>query len=217
VVAALIAVALLAPVIAPHDPESISTDRILAAPTLEHPFGLDSLGRDVLTRVIYAFRVSLLVALGSVTVAFAIGAPIGLVAGYRGRLGGWPVDAADRPAARPARPPARGLLIAIVGPGATIALLAIAIIYLPIIARVVRSSVIVVREQSYVDGRARGASEVSIVLRHVLPNSLGPALVQATVLIGFAIQIEAALPFLGLGAQPRRRRSGSCSATAATS
>lgn len=203
VVATLVSVAILAPVIAPHDPESVSSARILAAPDLEHPFGSDSLGRDVLTRVIYAFRVSLVVAIGSVVLAFAVGAPIGLIAGFRG---GWVDGLLMRPIDLLLSLPALLLavsLIAIVGPGALIALLAISIIYLPIIARVVRSSVIVVREQPYVDGaRARGASELSIMLRHVLPNSLGPALVQATVLMGFAIQIEAALSFLGLGAQP---------------
>lgn len=203
VVATLVSVAILAPLIAPHDPESISSDRILAAPDLQHPFGSDSLGRDVLTRVIYAFRVSLLVAIGSVVIAFAVGAPIGLVAGFRG---GWVDALLMRPIDLLLALPALLLavaLIAIVGPGALIALLAISIIYLPIIARVVRSSVLVVRELPYVDGaRARGASELSIMLRHVLPNSLGPALVQATVLMGFAIQIEAALSFLGLGAQP---------------
>lgn len=203
IVAAIVAIAILAPLIAPHDPESVSSDRILAAPNLQHPFGSDSLGRDVLTRVIYAFRVSLLVAIGSVGVAFAFGAPIGLTAGFRG---GWVDGLLMRPLDILLALPALLLavaLIAIVGPGALIALLAISIIYLPIIARVVRSSVLVVRDQPYVDGaRARGASELSIMLRHVLPNSLGPALVQATVLMGFAIQIEAALSFLGLGAQP---------------
>lgn len=203
IVAAIVSVAILAPLIAPHDPESVSSDRVLAAPNLQHPFGSDSLGRDVLTRVIYAFRVSLVVAIGSVVVAFAVGAPIGLTAGFRG---GWVDGLLMRPLDILLALPALLLavaLIAIVGPGAMIALLAISIIYLPIIARVVRSSVLVVRDQPYVDGaRARGASELSIMLRHVLPNSLGPALVQATVLMGFAIQIEAALSFLGLGAQP---------------
>ena len=203
IVAAIVAIAILAPLIAPHDPESVSSDRILAAPDLQHPFGSDSLGRDVLTRVIYAFRVSLVVAIGSVVIAFAVGAPIGLTAGFRG---GWVDGLLMRPLDILLALPALLLavaLIAIVGPGAMIALLAISIIYLPIIARVVRSSVLVVRDQPYVDGaRARGASELSIMLRHVLPNSLGPALVQATVLMGFAIQIEAALSFLGLGAQP---------------
>jgi peptide/nickel transport system permease protein len=203
IVSALLSMAVLAPLIAPHDPEAINSDRILAAPDLEHPFGSDSLGRDVLSRVMYAFRVSLLVAIGSVAVAFAVGAPIGLLAGFRG---GWVDGVLMRPLDLLLALPALLLavsLIAIVGPGALIALLAISIIYLPIIARVIRSSVLVVRAQPYVDGaRARGASELSIMTRHVLPNSLGPALVQGTVLMGFAIQIEAALSFLGLGAQP---------------
>lgn len=203
IVVSLLLMAILAPVIAPYDPEAISSDRILAAPDIAHPFGSDSLGRDVLSRVMYAFRVSLLVAIGSVAVAFALGAPIGLVAGFRG---GWVDGLVMRPLDLLLALPALLLavaMIAILGPGAMIALLAIAIIYLPIIARVVRSAVLVVREQPYVDGaRARGASELSIMIRHVLPNSLGPALVQGTVLMGFAIQIEAALSFLGLGAQP---------------
>jgi peptide/nickel transport system permease protein len=203
IVTTLVLVAVFAPWIAPHDPEAISSDRILAAPDLQHPFGSDSLGRDVLSRVIHAFRVSLMVAIGSVAVAFAVGAPIGLLAGFRG---GWVDGLLMRPLDLLLSLPALLLavaMIAIVGPGALIALLAISIIYLPIIARVIRSSVLVVREQPYVDGsRARGASELSVALRHVLPNSLGPALVQATVLMGFAIQIEAALSFLGLGAQP---------------
>jgi len=203
IVTMLVLVAVFAPWIAPHDPEAISSDRILAAPDLQHPFGSDSLGRDVLSRVIHAFRVSLMVAIGSVAVAFAVGAPIGLLAGFRG---GWVDGLLMRPLDLLLSLPALLLavsMIAIVGPGAIIALLAISIIYLPIIARVIRSSVLVVREQPYVDGaRARGASELSVAVRHVLPNSLGPALVQATVLMGFAIQIEAALSFLGLGAQP---------------
>jgi peptide/nickel transport system permease protein len=203
IVTTLVLVAVFAPWIAPHDPEAISSDRILAAPDLQHPFGSDSLGRDVLSRVIHAFRVSLMVAIGSVAVAFAVGAPIGLLAGFRG---GWVDGLLMRPLDLLLSLPALLLavaMIAIVGPGALIALLAISIIYLPIIARVIRSSVLVVREQPYVDGaRARGASELSVAVRHVLPNSLGPALVQATVLMGFAIQIEAALSFLGLGAQP---------------
>lgn len=203
ILAVLLTLAALAPLVAPHDPEAIDSARILARPDLGHPFGSDALGRDVLTRVLFAYRVSLSVALGSVALAFAVGAPIGLVAGFRG---GWVDGLLMRPIDLLLALPALLLavaLIAIVGPGALVALVAIAVIYLPIIARVVRSAVLVVKAQPYVDGaRARGASEPSIMLRHVLPNSLGPALVQATVLMGFAIQIEAALSFLGLGAQP---------------
>lgn len=203
ILAVLVVVAVLAPLLAPHDPEAIETDRVLRGLSLSHPFGSDALGRDVLSRVIFAYRVSLSVAIGSVLLAFAIGIPIGLVAGY---FGGWIDTVLMRPIdmllALPALLLAVGL-IAIVGPGSLIALVAIAVIYVPILARVVRSSTLVVQSQAFIEGaRARGGASGSIILRHVVPNALGPAIVQASVLMGFALQIEAALSFLGLGAQP---------------
>jgi peptide/nickel transport system permease protein len=203
VLLALVAIAIFAPLIAPHDPDAIDASRILAAPNLAHPFGSDALGRDVLSRVIFAYRVSLSVAVGSVVLAFVIGVPLGLLAGYHG---GWIDMLIMRPIDMLLALPALLLavaLIAILGPGSLIALLAIAVIYIPILARVVRSSTLVVSSQTYVEGaRARGSSSLRILARHVLPNALGPAIVQATVLMGFALQIEAALSFLGLGAQP---------------
>jgi peptide/nickel transport system permease protein len=203
VLLALVAIAILAPLIAPHDPDAIDASRILAAPNLAHPFGSDALGRDVLSRVIFAYRVSLSVAVGSVVLAFTVGVPLGLLAGYHG---GWIDTLIMRPIDMLLALPALLLavaLIAILGPGSLIALLAIAVIYIPILARVVRSSTLVVSSQTYVEGaRARGSSSFRILARHVLPNALGPAIVQATVLMGFALQIEAALSFLGLGAQP---------------
>lgn len=203
IMALLVAIALFAPWIAPHDPEAIDSTRILAPPTWDHPFGSDALGRDVLSRVMYAFRVSLAVAIGSVALAFLIAVPLGLASGFSG---GWVDTIIMRPLDLLLALPALLLaitLIAIVGPGASVALIAIGIIYLPIIARVVRGSVLITKGLPYVDGaRARGASELTLLRRHVLPNSMGPALIQGTVLIAFAIQIEAALSFLGLGAQP---------------
>ena len=203
ILGALLVVAVLAPLLAPHDPDAIESDRVLRGLTLSHPFGSDELGRDVLSRVIFAFRVSLAVAVGSVVVAFAAGIPLGVVAGYRG---GWVDTVIMRPVDMLLALPALLLaiaLIAIVGPGSLIALLAISIIYLPIMARVIRSSTLVVTSQTFVESaRARGATSTRIVMRHVLPNAIGPAIVQASVLIGFALQIEAALSFLGLGAQP---------------
>lgn len=200
---ALIAIAVLAPIIAPYDPEAIDSSRVLAAPDAAHPFGSDSLGRDVLSRVIFAFRVSLAVAIGSVALAFMIAVPLGLISGF---AGGWLDSLIMRPLDLLLALPALLLaitFIAIIGPGAHVALIAIALIYLPIVARVMRGSVLVVKGLPYVDGaRARGVSEFTLVRRHVLPNSMGPALIQGTVLIAFAIQIEAALSFLGLGAQP---------------
>lgn len=199
----LVAIAVLAPFIAPYDPEAIDSSRILAAPDLQHPFGSDALGRDVLSRTMYAFRVSLTVAMGSVALAFLIAVPLGLLSGYRG---GWVDTIVMRPLDLLLALPALLMaitFIAIIGPGAQVALIAIALIYLPIVARVVRGSVMVTKGLPYVDGaRSRGVSEFTLLRRHILPNSMGPALIQGTVLIAFAIQIEAALSFLGLGAQP---------------
>jgi peptide/nickel transport system permease protein len=203
IIVVLILVAIFAPLLAPHSPEAIDGNRILAAPSLSHPFGSDDLGRDVLSRVLYAYRVSLGIAVGSVLLAMAVGLPIGILAGY---VGGWTdlflMRAIDLLLSFPALLLAISL-IAILGPGAGVALLAIAIIYVPILARVVRSSVLVVRGRPYVRGaRARGVSHLNILRGHVIPNAIGPALVQASVLMAFAIIIEAALSFLGLGSQP---------------
>jgi len=199
----LVFIAAGAPWIAPHDPEAIATGRVLGPPDLGHLFGSDALGRDVFSRVLYAFRVSLSVAIGSVILAALIGVPIGLIAGYRGgRVDAMLMRPLDLLLALPALLLAIAL-IAIIGPGALTVLVAAALIYVPILARVVRGSVMVTKQMPYVDAaRARGVAERSVMIRHVLPNSVGPALIQGTVLMGFAIQIEAALSFLGLGAQP---------------
>jgi len=203
ILTALALIALFAPVLAPHDPNAIDASRILARPDLAHPFGSDALGRDVLSRVIFAYRVSLGVAVGSTLLAFVVGVPLGLYAGYHG---GWVDTAIMRPIDLVLALPAMLLavaLIAIIGPGSNVALLAIAVIYLPILARVVRSSTLVVTAQTYIEAaRARGTRSRTIIARHVFPNAIGPAIVQATILMGFALQIEAALSFLGLGAQP---------------
>jgi len=203
ILALLVLIAILAPLLAPHDPETIDSAGILTGPSHTHPFGTDDLGRDVLSRVLYAYRVTLSIAVGSVVLSMLIGLPIGILAGY---AGGWAdlvlMRGVDLLLAFPALLLAISL-IAILGQGALVALFAIAIIYVPIMARVVRSSVLVVRGQPYVSGaRARGASHLQIIKGHVLPNSIGPALVQASVLMAFAIVIEAALSFLGLGSQP---------------
>ncbi len=206
----LIAVAVFAPLIAPHDPNAIDASRILAPPDLAHPFGSDALGRDVLSRVIYAYRVSLGVAVGSTLLAFLVGVPLGLYAGYHG---GWVDTVIMRPIDMMLALPAMLLavaLIAIIGPGTNISAIAIAVIYMPILARVVRSSTLVVASQTYIEAaRARGTVNRKIIARHVFPNAVGPAIVQATVLMGFALQIEAALSFLGLGAQPPTPSLGS--------
>ncbi len=203
ILAVLALVAIFAPLLAPHSPDAISADHVLGRPTWAHPFGFDALGRDVLSRVLFAYRASLGISLGAVTLALVLGLPIGIVAGY---FGGIVDNLLMRPVDLLLALPALLLaisLISIVGPGQLVALFAIATIYLPILARVVRSSVLAVSREVYVEGaRARGVSHARTIWSHVLPNAIGPAIVQASVLAGFALQIEAALSFLGLGAQP---------------
>jgi peptide/nickel transport system permease protein len=203
IVVALVLVAVCASVLAPHDRDAISATDVLGAPTPSHPLGFDEAGRDVLSRLLYAYRVSLGVALGSVGVALLVGVPIGLVAGFYGR---WIDLLLMRPIDMMLAFPALLLsfvLIAVIGTGVRAAIIAIAAIFIPVFARVVRTAALTVSSLAYVDAaRARGASNLSIMLRHVLPNAIGPALVQASILAGIAIQIEAAISFVGLGVQP---------------
>ena len=203
VLALLVVAAIAAPVLAPHDPEAVQPSRVMGSPSAAYPFGSDVLGRDVLSRVLFALRVSLAVAVAAVGAATLLAVPLGLVAGY---AGGWVDTVISRPLDMLLVLPALLLaisLIAILGPGSMVASLAIAVIYLPILARVMRTSTLVVSRSEYVTAaRARGAGHLRILLAHVLPNAVGPVAVQASVLTGFALQLEAALSFLGLGTQP---------------
>ena len=201
--AVLVLAAVFAPFIAPADPTAMDFQAPFRAPTRAHPFGTDNFGRDVFSRVLYGYRTSLLVGTGSVALAVFAGVPLGLVAGYAG-------GAVDHVIMRPMDAliafPAVLLTIALVGVlGTSTAVLiaVIAIVYLPIIVRTMRASALAVRAEPYVEGaRARGASDSRLALRHVLPNAIDPVLIQASILMGVAILIEAALSFLGLGTQP---------------
>jgi peptide/nickel transport system permease protein len=203
VLAVLVIAALAAPVIAPHDPDAMNATQVLGAPSLAHPFGSDVLGRDVLSRVIFGLRASLVVSLSAVAVSLAVAVPLGALAGYFGR---WVDNVISRTLDMILVFPAMLLaisLIAILGPGRAVAALAIAVIYLPILARVMRTSTLVVSRHEYVAGsRARGAGHLRVLITHVIPNALGPVIVQASVLTAFALQLEAGLSFLGLGTQP---------------
>jgi len=203
VLAILIVAALAAPLIAPHDPEAMDVTQVLGAPSLAHPFGSDVLGRDVLSRVIFGLRASLAVSLSAVAVSLTVAVPLGVMAGYYGR---WVDNIISRTLDMILVFPAMLLaisLIAILGPGSAVAALAIAVIYLPILARVMRTSTLVVSRHEYVAGsRARGAGHARVLVTHVVPNALGPVIVQASVLSAFALQLEAGLSFLGLGTQP---------------
>ena len=201
--ALLALVALAAPLLAPHDPEAVVADQLLGRPSAQHLFGSDVLGRDVLSRVLYGLRVSLLVALSAVLVSTVVAVPLGLVAGYFGGLADTAISRSlDMVLVLPAMLLAI-TFIAVLGPGSVVAAVAIAVIYLPILARVMRTSTLIVTRNEYVVGaRARGASHLRILVSHVAPNALGPVVVQASVLAAFALQLEAGLSFLGLGTQP---------------
>jgi peptide/nickel transport system permease protein len=174
-----------------------------APPSPAHPFGTDSLGRDVLARTIYGAKVSVQVAVTAVLVAAVVGSPLGIVAGYVGGL----VEtvlmrAVDVMLGFPALVLAIGLVAAL-GFSLTNVIIALGIVYVPQFARIARSTALSVSEEEYVDAaRALGYSRTHIVLREVLPNCLSPLLVQASLLMAFAIIAEASLSFLGLGVQP---------------
>jgi peptide/nickel transport system permease protein len=175
----------------------------LRAPTSGHPFGTDSLGRDILVRVVHATRVSLGLGVSSVVVAAIVGSLIGLVAGYVGRR----VDLVlmfcmDILLAFPGTLLAIAV-VAMIGPGLRNSLLAISTVAIPIYARIARGAVLELRELEFVTAaKALGGSGRHVVMRHVFPNTLPPLIVQTTLAIAFAILGAAALGFLGLGAQP---------------
>jgi peptide/nickel transport system permease protein len=203
VIAIFVAAAVLAPLIAPYNPDLQTWSAVRKPPSALHWFGTDDVGRDVLARVIYGARASLLAGVISVTIALAVGVPIGLIAGY---LGGF-VDAlfgriTDALLACPFLILAIALA-AFLGPSLGNAMIAIGITTTPIFIRLTRGQVMAVKVEDYVEAaRAVGNPHWRIAIVHILPNILPALLVQATLSIAAAIIAEAALSFLGLGQQP---------------
>lgn len=199
----LVVAAVAGRTLAPHDPTAVQIPDRLQPPGLPHLFGTDELGRDILSRVLAGARVSLLVGFIAVGVSLAAGVPIGLVAGfYGGRLDDALMRFMDMVFAFPAILLAIAIL-AILGPGVVNAMIAIGIVYTPIFARITRGSVLSVREEVYVRAaRSVGAGDLRLLRLHILPNVLAPIIVQTSLSLAFAILSEAALSFLGLGAQP---------------
>jgi peptide/nickel transport system permease protein len=199
----LVVLGVLGPWIAPYGINEVDIDKMLQGPNTTHWFGTDELGRDVLSRVIYGARVSLLVAVVSVGLALVLGVSIGLFAGYyKGVIDNVLMRCMDVLFAFPVLLLAVAI-VAVLGPGLVTAMIAIGVVYAPIFARVTRASVLSVREQVYVRAAISiGASDVRIMRRHVLPNIAAPLIVQTSLSLAFAILSEAALSFLGLGIQP---------------
>ena len=202
-VAVLIVVALFAPWLSPIEPERQNLRIRLEPPSLAHPFGTDEFGRSLLARVIHGARISLLTGLVPVAVAGTIGTTIGLLAGfYRGRVDSVLMRAMDVLLAFPSLLLALAVVGAL-GPGLRNAVIAVALVGIPQYARIARSVVLATREEEYVQAaRALGARDGRLLRRHVLPSTMGPLIVQATLGIGFAILSMAGLSFLGLGVQP---------------
>jgi peptide/nickel transport system permease protein len=215
VVVFFVAMAILAPTIAPHDPLQTSWSEVRKAPTAAHLFGTDEIGRDVASRVIWGARASLLAGLVSVCISLSLGVPIGLLAGY---VGGW-VDAlisriTDAMLACPFLILAIALA-AFLGPSLTNAMIAIGISATPVFIRLTRAQVLSVKVEDYVEAaRAVGNPHWRIALRHILPNVVAPLIVQATLAIAAAVIAEASLSFLGLGQQPPAPSWGSMLNTA---
>jgi peptide/nickel transport system permease protein len=203
IIITFILLAVFAPFVAPYDPTAQSWSAVRKAPSLAHWFGTDELGRDVLARVIYGARASLLAGVISVAIALSIGVPLGLVAGY---LGGF-IDAllsrmTDAMLACPFLILAIALA-AFLGPSLGNAMIAIGVTATPIFVRLTRGQVMVVKVEDYVEAaRAIGNPRWRIALVHILPNILPALLIQATLSIATAIIAEASLSFLGLGQQP---------------
>jgi peptide/nickel transport system permease protein len=208
--AVFVLMAVAAPLLAPHDPLSMNPSNRLAAPSALHWFGTDDGGRDILARVIYGTRSSLLTALGILSLASAIGTSIGLAAGY---FGGW-VDETlmritDMFLAFPALVLAMGLAAAL-GPSLFNAMLATAVVWWPWYARLVRGQALHLKNEAFVEAaRVAGASGLRIAVRHILRNCLTPIIVQMSLDIGYAVLTLSSLSFIGLGAQPPTPEWGS--------
>ena len=203
IVVGFVLAALLAPWLAPRDPERQVASDALLSPSIHHLFGTDNVGRDTLSRAIFGARVSLFVGLTSMALASVIGIPLGLVAGY---YGGWfdtvAMRAMDTLLAFPALLLAI-FIVAVLGPSLNNAILAVGIIYIPAFARVTRANVLSLREKEFVEAeRCLGASDPRVMARTILPNCLSPLVVQFSLGVGYAMLVEAGLSFLGLGVQP---------------
>jgi len=215
IIAAFVAMAVLAPVLAPYDPIQQSWSTIRKPPSQLHWFGTDESGRDLLSRVIFGARASLLAGVVSISIALGLGVPVGLLAGYGGK---WTDALISRITDAMLACPFLILAIALaafLGPSLQNAMIAIGVTATPIFVRLTRGQVLAVKVEDYVEAaRAVGNPPVRIALKHILPNILPALIVQATISVATAIIAEASLSFLGLGQQPPAPSWGSMLNTA---
>lgn len=198
-----IVMAVFAPIFAPYDPVETSWSAVRTAPSQMYWFGTDEIGRDVLSRVIWGARASILAGLVSVTISMALGIPIGLIAAY---VGGWTDAVISRFTDAMLAVPFLILAIALsafLGPSLNNAMIAIGVSAMPVFIRLTRAQAMQIKVEDYVEAaRAVGNPHWRIALRHIMPNVMPPLIVQATLSIAAAIIAEASLSFLGLGQQP---------------
>jgi peptide/nickel transport system permease protein len=208
IVGVLLVVAIFADVLAPESPTASDQTQTFAAPSWDHPLGTDQLGRDMLSRVIHGTRISLIVGVSSVLLALFVGVPVGMIAGYYGgRVDTLVMRVMDLILAFPIYLLAIILMVIFTPTAGLIGTIkvtgAIAIVRIPIYARLVRGSVLSIKEKEYVEAcRALGVRDPWILFRHVLPNCLAPIIVTTTLGVATSIIVEATLSFLGLGTQP---------------
>ncbi|MGG4495496.1 ABC transporter permease [Brevibacillus reuszeri] len=194
--------AVFAPVIAPYPLDQLHFEERLLAPSAAHLFGTDDYGRDIFSRILYGGRVSLMMGMVSVVMCVFVGVALGVVAGYYRKLDMYIMQFMDILMSFPPLLLAI-VVIAVLGVGLTNAMIAIAISEIPLFVRVVRSSVLTLREKEYIEAvRALGVRDYKILLKHVVPNILSPVIVMTALTFGDCILSAAALSFLGLGAQP---------------
>ena len=203
VILVLFVVAIFAPLIAPHNPDLIDTSNILAAPSAGHWLGTDELGRDVLSRMIFSTRISLLVGFVAVGISTVIGVIVGAISGY---YGGWVDSVLMRFVDIMLCFPTIFLIlavIAILSPSIWNIMIVIGITGWMGVSRLVRAEFLTLKEQDFVmASKAIGVRDLRIIFRHILPNAMSPVLVSAVLGVGGAILIESGLSFLGLGVQP---------------
>jgi peptide/nickel transport system permease protein len=211
----LVLVAVLAPVLEPADPNIQNLAGILQGPSAHHLLGTDQLGRDVLSRLLYGTRSSLIAVAVSTGIATVIGVPVGVISGYfGGKLDSALMRITDALLAFPALVLAMAVAASL-GPGLVSVMTAVGIVFSPLVARLARGQALEVRERAFVHiAHTYGASTRRIIRRHVLPNLVQPLIVQIAFIMGLALLAESGLSFLGLGVQPPTASWGSMLADA---
>ncbi|WP_390288469.1 ABC transporter permease [Ureibacillus sp. GCM10028918] len=203
IILVVVAVAIIAPIIAPYDPISQDRAAFLAAPNAQHVMGTDDLGRDVFSRLVYGSQISLLVGIVTVVISIILGTLIGMVSGYFGGIVDMIIQRImDAIMSIPALILAL-FIAALLGPAIQNVIIALVIIEVPRFARIVRGEMLRIRESNYVEAsRSVGASSLRIIMKHGLPNMMAPIIVMASLAFGQTIIAEASLSFLGIGTPP---------------